>query len=466
MTPHGRIPAVIVGATLAAVPLMAVAGWGSPTWWAVPLLTLGVAFSETAVVKLQFGRQRWTLSLTDGVIAAAWSLSVGAWSVVAVALGVAVAQMIRRQPRLKVAFNVAMFAAAASLGTLVATRSGGGTSGAVAGMVAFFLVNHTLVVVAVALTGPDKLVPLFLSSVPRSAMHTAGNTSMGLLAAFLTLKAPWGLLGLLLPFALLWSSYDQQTRRSQEARLFEELAAGQERAAGRSRDVSAQVVVTAAARLFESADVEMLLLAADGPVRWAGDESAAPRRLRVDAAVFDQAWVMRALGARGVTTGSDQGRPWCSAVLGDPEDPQAVLIARRATGASGFGRRDVALAELLVGQAHSWLSVADMSARTRAVTSPVKVAGETARALGDLGAAAAPALTVLRESANRIARLTERSDGAGDIVEELHLVERAVASLLGAVALAADPDLFKGGAVDPLAFSRRATDWTTTGVLT
>jgi len=56
---------------------------------------------------------------------------------------------------------------------------------------------------------------------------------------------------------LLWLSYDEQTARAAEARLFAELARLQEQASGRSIDVSAQVVLTAAARLFGGADVEM-----------------------------------------------------------------------------------------------------------------------------------------------------------------------------------------------------------------
>ena len=97
----------------------------------------------------------------------------------------------------------------------------------------------------------------------------------------------------------------------------------------------------------------------------------------------------------------------------------------------------------------------------------------TAHALGELGAAAAPSLRVLRESAGRLSRLADTVDPAGgvdDIVEELHLVERAVASLLGALALAAEPDL--GGqdellaAAAPVARDRASSaDWTTTGVL-
>jgi hypothetical protein len=454
-------------------------GWGSPAWWALPLLAGVVAAAEVAVVHLHFGRQRWTFSLTEGALGAAWVVSTGAWTVVAVLLGVLAAQVLRHQPRLKLLYNVAQFAAATSVGSAAAAAVGGHISGAVVGMVGFFLVNHGLVGVAVSLTTRRRLVPLLVTSAPLSAVHTAGNSSIGLLAAYLATAAPLGLLGLVVPLALLWTSYDQQTRRSAEARLFAELARGQERATGRSSDVSAQVVLTAAARLLGGADVEMVLLAADGPVRYAGDETGVPERRRVDPDAFDEPWVVRALRGGGVSTGSEEGRPWVSAVVGEPGRPLAVLVARRPPGSAGFGRREVRLAQVLVGQAESWLQVAELSQQTAAAQASAaaaeQAAGETARALGDLGAAGAPSLRVLRESAERLARLAGTADsaaGVDDIVEELHLVERAVASLLGALALAAEPDLRRAGSLDavrdparPADLGRAATDWTTTGVL-
>jgi hypothetical protein len=436
--------------------------WGQQTWWGVPALAIAVALSEVAVVSLQFGRQTWAFSLTESVLGAAWVVHPGAWSVFGVMVGALVAQVALKRPLIKKQFNIAMFSCATALGSLVAGATGGGTPGAIAGLAVFFLVNHSLVAMAVAATSRRPVVPLLVNSMPLSAVHMAGNSSIGLLAAFLAGAAPLGLLGLLVPLALLWSSYDQQTRRSQEARLFAELAAGQERASGRSSDVSAQVVVTAAARLFGGADVDMILLAADGPVRYVGDEVTMPQRVRVDADVFDEPWVMRALGERGIATGIEQGRPWCSAVLGDADDPQAVLVARRMAGSAPFGRREVRLAEVLVRQADSWLSVADLSDRAEAAKRQVEVAEGAARALGDLGAATAPSLQVLRESADRLARLAESDGRVDEIIEELHMVERAVASLLGAVALAADPDLVS--AEDPgfLLSARPSADWTTT----
>ncbi|MCW2598230.1 MAG: hypothetical protein JWM02_59 [Frankiales bacterium] len=465
MSPTRTVRAVTVATAIVGVVACLFDTWGAPSWWGVPMLVAGVAVSEIAIVSLQFGRQTWTFSLTESALGAAWVIGTGNWSPVAVIAGVYIAQTVLRRPALKKHFNMAVFGTAAALGSLTAGACGGGVPGAIAGMAVFFAINHSLVGVAVAVTSRRSLVPLLVTSAPLSAVHMAGNSSIGLLAAYLALKAPLGLFGLVVPLALLWTSYDQQTRRSQEARLFAELAAGQERITARTSDTSAQVIVSAAARLFGGADIEMLLLAADGPVRYAGDETGAPQRLRVDADVFDEPWVLRALGTRGVATGSEDGRPWCSTVLGAPESPQAVLIARRPKGSAGFGRGEVRLAEVLVGQADSWLSVADLSDRARSASAQAAVAGQAARALGDIGAATAPALTVLRESADRLARLAESEGGVDDIVEELHLVERAVASLLGAIALAADPDLIRAHDRGPVGTVRPATDWTTTGVL-
>jgi len=464
VNPTKRIRLVVVAAGLLAIGATLTQPYGAPNWWALLALAVAVGVSEVAVVSLQFGRQTWAFSLTESVLGAAWVAGAGSWTVGGVMVGVLVAQYYLKRPSIKKQFNVAMFAAATALGSLVVAASGGGTTGAIAGLGAFFLVNHVLVAVAVALTTNRPLLGLIVNSMPLSAVHVAGNSSIGLLAAFLAGAAPLGLLGLLVPLALLWSSYDQQTRRSQEARLFAELAAGQERA-GRSSDVSAQAVVTAAARLFGGADVEMVLLASDGPVRYAGDESSTPQRERVDIEVFDEPWVLNTLGAGGVTTGVEGGRPWCAALLGDKSKPQAVLIARRQNGSAPFGRREVRLAEVLVGQADTWLSASDLRERAAAARRQADAAEDAARALGDLGAATAPALMVLRDSANRLARLAENEGQVDDIVDELHLVERAVASLLGAIALAADPDLI--ATVDPglPAPARPSADWTTTGVL-
>jgi hypothetical protein len=438
-------------------------GWGRAPVWAVVGLAAAVTLTELAVVHLQLGRSRWTLSLTEAAVAAALVVLPGAWVVLAVGLGVAGAQHLGHAPRLRREYVVVQLVTATAVAQTVAGQLGGGVLAACAAMAGFWAVHCALRSAAIALTSRRPLGSLVLSSGPVAALHTAGNCSIGLLAGYLADHAPAGLLGLFVPLALLWSSYDQQGRRDAEARLFAELARGQAQEIGRSSDLSAQVVVTAAARLLGGADVELVLLAADGPVRYVGDETGLPERRRVDSAVFDEPWVLRALGESGVTTGRDDGRPSLSAVLGDPGAPLAVLRARRGVDGSAFDRDELRLAQVLVGQAHGWLSVADLASRSRDATRRADLAGEAARALNDLGSATAPSLLLLRESADRLGRLAESAAGIDDLVEELHLAERAVASLLGARALAAEPELLvPPGMLPP---QRLADEWTTTGVL-
>lgn len=458
-----RLAALAVAALLVAGLLAALTRWGAAPWWAPVLLAAGVALSELAVVHLQFGRQRWTLSPTEGVVGAAWVLATGSWTVLAVLVGVLLAQLVRRQPRLKVGFNTAQFTLAAAAGALLTERLGGGVPGALAGLLVFWLLNLTLVGLAVSLTTERPLLPLLRSSTPLSAAHAAGNASLGILAAVLLPSQPLALLGLVVPLGWVWASYDQQAQRESEAALFTELTGGQDRAARRSTDESAQTVVLAAARLLGGAEVDLVLMAADGPVHHRHDATGEPTRRRVDPSAFDAQWVLRQLGTRGVDRGVEDRRPWCAAVLGEPDAPLAVLRARRPVGAQPFDRRELRLAQILVGQAGSWLAVSDLSLRRELAVDYAATAGASAAALGDPGATTTPALTILRESADRLTQMAASSGAVEDIVEELQVVERAVASLLGAVALAAEPDLRRvGSGARPL---RSQPDWTTTGVL-
>jgi hypothetical protein len=340
-------------------------------------------------------------------------------------------------------------------------------------MATWWLTNQVMSAVPLSIVGGESFHRMVIEDAPLQVVHAAGTTSIGLLAAWLMIHAPFGLLGLLVPVVLLWISFDEQTSRSGEARLFAELARGQEQAFTHSVEVSARVVLTAAARVLGGADVELVVVEHEGPVVYSGDESGHTLRVE-DPEAFDLPWVLRALGARGALTGTEDGRPFCSAVVGDAAQPMAVLIARRAEGSGGFGRREAALAGVLVGQAKSWLSVAELAASRDEALARADAADEAARTLGDIGAGTAPALGMLRESATRLARLASASagpDAVTDIVDELHAVERAVASLLGAIALAAevslrdiDDDRDIPGAA-PLAPARREEDWTTTGLL-
>jgi len=421
-------------------------------------MVVAIALAERSSVRLVVGRQAFVFAFHEAFVAVGLVLAPGAWIAIAYVLAVGLVQF--RTDWLKLRFNLAMIAVSASACVFVAGALGGSLSACCAGLLTFYLLNHMLVSVPVALTThqPYRRV-LGLSAL--SIIHFAGSASLGLLGAWLALNAPAGLLGLVVPLGLLWWSHQQQTQRASEAKLYAELARGQEQMGG-SADASAEVVVKAAAKLFGAAEVEMLVHHPDGLLRYVGDDTGVISRVRVDAEVMDAPWVLRALAARSVFTGQDGDRPYCSAVLGDPERPQAVLVAYRPAKAAVFSRADVQLAEVLVRQAESWLSVAELAARRDEALGRAEAYGAANRVLGEVSQETVPALAVLRESAHRLSRLATRYDGpdaVDEIVTELYSVERAVASLLGAIALASD------AVAGPAAPALTEAEWTTTGRL-
>jgi hypothetical protein len=422
--------------------------------------------SELATATLTFNSQGGLgVALTDAVVAIGFVVAPGAWVAVGVLVAVSLAN-ISRSSATKIAFNAAQYAGTICAGLLVTRALGGGLAASAAGLVVFGLLNFLVVALPISWITQDSYVKVAAQASRLAVIHLLGNLSLGLLAAWLAQHAPLGLLGLVAPLILLWWSYQQQTERASEARLFRELARGQEQASSRSLDSSARVILTAAARLFGGAEVEMLLRHPEGLLRYLGDEKGVNVRERVDIDSFAEPWVLRAMGARGVRIGTEDERPFCSAVLGDLERPLAVLIARRQRKSSSFARLDQRLAQVLVGQAETWLSVADLTARHGAAVDQVEAYGDVSRALGDLGADTVPSLVVLRESADRLSRLAYSfagPDPVRGIVDELHSAERAVASLLGAVALATEPE-FVAGSGEPSGL-RADSEWTTTGRL-
>jgi hypothetical protein len=441
--------------------------WGEVAWWPLPAMAFGIALAEWYTARLVIGRQGVTFELTDAMLAIGLLLMPGSWLIVSVALGTALGYGRRRRQRIKLFYNVSNFTCSAAIavavtlalrGVLALPGDASDVVAAAAGVLMFAICNHLLTGYAVAVAGGRNYLQVLTDMAFLAMLNTMGNASVGLLAGWLAVNEPVALTGLVVPVALLWWSYEQQTERAAEARLFEELARGHEQILGASVDSSAQVVVTAAARLFGGAEVDLLLRHPDGLMEYVGDEHGLSERRRADPKAFGAPWVLRALAARGVRSGMDGDRPFCSSVLGDHDRPLAVLIARRPARAGAFGRGDLQLANVLVAQAESWLSMADLTAQADEARGEVEVYKAAGRVLGDVGAETAPALIVLRESSDRLARLANRFDGpdpVSQIIDELHAVERAVASLLGAIALAQPPE----------SVPQAESEWTTTGRL-
>jgi len=447
-------------AALAAILIGVETGWGSPAWWALPGLAVAVALNERYSTRVIIGRQSITFGMTDAFLAAVLLLAPGAWIAVAIVAGYGAAQATSRLAGIKIFFNLSNFAVSSATAVLVTVMMGPGLLPALCGVLAFALVNHLLLVVAVALSTGRRYQRVLRDTGVLPLLIPAGNASVGLLGGWLGLHQPVGLFGLVVPVGLLWWSYAQQALRVAEARLFEELAHGHEQLLGASVDSSAQVIVTAAARMFGGAEVELLFRHPDGLISYVGDEHGVTERRRSDPQAFGASWVLRALGARGVKSGLEDQRPYCSVVLGSYDQPLAVLEVRRPVRAASFIRADEQLMGVLAGQAESWLSIADLTKQADEARGEAEVYRAVNKVLGQVGAETGPALVVLRESSDRLARLASRFDGpdpVSQIVDELYSVERAVASLLGAIALAQP-------AFDDET-ARANSEWTTTGCL-
>ena len=464
-----RAPAAVLRSLSAVCLLLAVAvgvatGWGAAPPGVLLLAVLGVAVGELAVRWSRQDRHGWPVSITEAAVAACLLTADGAWSVLALGLGVVVAQLVRRAPRLHRQLDLARSVLAMALAAALSSALGGGVLAACAGTAVYWLISGVLLAAAVSTTSSRPIRSLLALWAPRSGQQATASASIGLLAAYLWVEAPLALLGLAVPSVLIWSTYDRAARTG-EARLFAELA----RSPGRTPDASASLLVTAAARLLGGADVDLLVLTGDGPVEFSGDESGVPTRRPAESAALDQPWVQAALSTGRAQLGRVDGRPHVTTVLGVADRPLAVLRARRPVDAPDFDRRELRLAGVLAGHADAWLSTP--SGRSDPATDE-----------GTVGATVA--LADVRASAERVAGLAAGDgplDGAtAELVRELHALERAVAALLGARAQDVRPALVPlprapGAGAQPLRAqgslgappnsSMADGDWTTTGVL-
>jgi len=404
-------------------------GWGSVPLPLVALLAAVVAAAVLFVLPARLGPSRWAATLTEGAVGACLLLGDGAWSVAAVGAGVAAAQTLRRCPRRKRELDLAVRLLATALAQATCGVAGGGLAGAVAGLAVFWAVSCLLLAAAVAAASARPLPSLVLWTTRTSALHTSTSAAVGLLATELALRAPLGLLGLAAGGAVAWSASAQVAWRRGEARLFAHLASGP----ARTPDASAQLLVTAAARLLGGADVELVVLDGVLPRCFTGDERGRPGR-SYDVVALAEPWVGEALGSPGVRRSRVDDRPTLSTVLHRDGRPRAVLRARRVAGAADFDRNDVRGLEVLVVRADAWL-----------VAPPE----------GD-EVAGGPAVERLHASVERLDALAARGAAAPHVTAELHELERAVASLLGSAGL-------------PLSVPQQRTapveEWTTTGVI-
>ena len=115
----------------------------------------------------------------------------------------------RRLPALKLAFNAAQYGLSITAGVAVTIALGGSLPAAAAGLAVYALMNHLLVAVPVSLTTGTPYLRVLSTTGSLGVVHQAGNISVGLLAGWLWINEPLGLLGLVVPIVI----YQQRETR-------------------------------------------------------------------------------------------------------------------------------------------------------------------------------------------------------------------------------------------------------------
>ncbi len=385
----------------------------------LPLIAVVLLLATRLDVSLPIARGEWQVGGVDMAGAALLLLcpGPGLWLATALASALLSVQVWRRNGRrwrsLDFTTSSALLQIALAATLTSALRYAGvvAMTAALAGLLLAALTRHTMAAAAVALTARRPLLGLLTPRLPIALVTAFGNGAVGLLIGWLVINAPLGLAGLAVPGVLVASTYEMQSRRSAEARLFAALATEQQRAAGRSLDQSVAVLLTVTARMLDGADIELLLSGPEGLIRYTGDESGVSGRARVDPSAFDAPWVRLLLARGAVRIAADEGRPACAFSVRSGSAPRAVVVARRPEGGSPFTRRDHVLAWALARQAPSWLTPTADSVASRD-----------------------PRLEVVREIARRIQRAPEPNadpSWSSQLLDEVHALERAVAALLG-----------------------------------
>jgi hypothetical protein len=434
-----------------------------PPWWAAPALLVAAVLSTRIIAAAFPTRKRWPAAAQQAPVAAALVLAPGVWTALALGLVVPLSSLVARVHRARHWGEAHRMALATGAGAVlvVALRAAGvdGLISAAAGIMLSWLVSHLLAAAAAAATTGRSLLGLVRTQARESFTAVAVAASLGLATGYLAAQSPPGLLGLIAPLALLGVTATEDIRRQADMRAAVELARVHaqecssalahpeaERAPG---EIAARALVTAAARLVGGADVELLLVTDEGPVRFEGDETGRVHRQRVPPTVFDEALVVRALAAAQTVTLAPGGAGTSAAVSLLPNREigahasSAVLVVRRPPGGTGLRRSDRLALQAVSAQARGWLSPVSQASSAR-----------TARP-----ESAELNLQVVRDAALRLARaagtgVAQEQETVTRLVDELHVVERAVAGLLGGQRSGpgnATPD-------------RPAQQWTTSGV--
>lgn len=268
------VPAVFLGVTWVRVHYLEVLG-----------LAALVVLAERFVVHMTFRRETLSFSVVETVATYALAIIPEASFVLAVTFGVLIAQLLRRRPPVKVAFNTAMYAlcsgGAALVFHAVAPTFLGGPyqwGAAVIAMAVFYVLNQALVSTVVALVEGQRIRNILSVSMPLMGAIGGGNVSLGLLASYLARSNPPALGFLVVPFLLSYLAYSAWIRsRRDGAKMRSLYETGTTLVTQLTRNDQLVKFLEAARYMFRASSAELVTLGTDGVLTKVGDDGAAER---------------------------------------------------------------------------------------------------------------------------------------------------------------------------------------------
>jgi hypothetical protein len=185
----------VIAAGIAAVAsrLPELSTWSTADLMAMVGIVAATVLGESIAVKVRFGAETKNISVTESAYAAALLFGVRPGVlVIAAALGVAVAYTARGTAGHKVAFNAGSFAVAATVAQVVfaSVQPVSPLLAAALAMGAFFVVNATTVVGAIALITGKTFADVMRPIARVEATHAVGNLLLGAMAVGVWTAAP------------------------------------------------------------------------------------------------------------------------------------------------------------------------------------------------------------------------------------------------------------------------------------
>lgn len=434
-----RVTALTLGLVAIGVALAAAlpAGQLHPLAWL--LLAGGVIVAELRPVTVGRGTQHQNFTLIEGPVVMALALQPGLHMVLAIALGIALAQAYRRIVPYKLVFNVSLFTVASASGAVCAHLLPG-LEGVLVGILVFTAVNELCMRLILWLATGSRFGYAWQRADLVRLLHVAAVISVGLLAAATWASDPHLLPAFLGPIALLQWSQEQANRKRAQGSIARALADQATTLYGRSSMESALLILRSARELLTCARAEIVLLGPEGALLLRDAEGSRPddNAKRIDPATLLDGWSGTVLET---VTAVTQDR-WAGVVIGKTE-PTALLAVWRGDDQDVFRDIDRQLLQQLADDVQRWF-VADpdtsdivASARLRAAEMGGRYE-QVATALGDVvrvhqgllaGTAADPeaglrlahdlhlAAETMAGFVSDLLALPEQPQGGGDVVQ-------------------------------------------------